>query len=195
MCQGREELLCMLIPSSAAVPEDHSQPAAVSSSLCTAVPSQKVAFHPSLPLTDCPKKPSGCSQLSQAPGAAELFLQTLWPPGAQQTDGLWIGCGSHGHTACHQASHDAPRVQPSIPDRMRRMQITEHVAISLPTLNLQHPEGGKVHAPVDKPCREHEHAVPKEGREVSQKHRAMAALKCCAKVSPGSTAVSKRSHN
>lgn len=47
----------MLIPSSAAaVPEDHSQPAAASSSLRAAVPSQKVAFHPSLPLTDCPKK-------------------------------------------------------------------------------------------------------------------------------------------
>jgi len=50
------ELLCMLIPSSAAVPEDHSQPAAASSSLRAAVPSQKVAFHPSLPLTDCPKE-------------------------------------------------------------------------------------------------------------------------------------------
>lgn len=139
----------MLIPSSAAVPEDHSQPAAASSSLCAAVPSQKVAFHPSLPLTECPKKPSGCSQLSRAPGAAELFLQTLWPPGAQQTDGLWSGLWlSWPHSACHQASHNAPRVQPSIPDGMQRMQITEHAAISPPTSNLQHPLGDKERAPL-----------------------------------------------
>lgn len=107
------------------------------------------------------RKPSGCSQLSQAPGAAQLFPQTLWPPGAQQTDGLWSGRSSHGHTrpvtkpaSMHRLN--APRVQPSILGRMQRMQTTEHVAISLPTSNVRHPLGDKVRG-ADKPRREHEH--------------------------------------